>query len=858
MTERKGSQLEMKASEMHLSSEELLAVLHSVKDGKLTVNQAIDQVKVTEQERSAEPTALPQPTTLQTATPADATAASTGTNPIESPCTQGIAASASGLTATSMQSPHQSQPKDPFAMSNEDQIVLLTSVKEKKLSISQAVALAQTRQPKHAGPAVQSPESESEPTAKHLDRTGAPAVSLQGASVLDGATGGDGLRKSGGVRPISQEALEHLCLQHFLVQAGADLDVSPPPAPLATSQTASVGTLPSSDEVQHPAKPPVEAPESTESTLSDTLLQPAHHCTIQPEQATSSPDESSQLVQQCEIKQAHAHSKAPHGKQQGNQQKLGAVTAGARAVDISVPSDGGKVLKNEEERLQTEETGRVAGDVSTLSSRVGRGNPAPPTAMIQSLSASTSPATSQAPTPTPHLAQLASVLDVYQNMPQLVVPSTGQSSRRRITLCRETRHGAKKLVLLPQPATLNALLTLASETFDCAVVRLTTIAGAEILDMDCIRDDDDIVAESASMRQRSISSQSLASLGSEKSSTPFAQRLHSLSRAQRTRQAVSAAPADGTMQMAPEWIRLNVGGTHFHTTITTLLRDSESMLARMFDPDGDWTLAVDDTGAFLLDRNPNYFAPLLSYLRSGTMVLDEGISPSGVLCEADYFGLADAASLLQPLAEREALRYHPDPPITRAEFTRAILSTSAATMLRCQGLNFTNADLSKLDLRSINFSFAIFDGCDLSKCNLRGCCFVGASMTNCILDGSELMGCNMNRACLTKSSLRNCNFHDPSQHSQASLEGADCQFCDFEDSNLSGVNMRVARLKGAKLRHCNLRGSNMAGTDLGGSDLTGCILQNTNLRGANTLRATFDGITTAIHMSQTVVGPSTL
>ena len=36
-----------------------------------------------------------------------------------------------------------------------------------------------------------------------------------------------------------------------------------------------------------------------------------------------------------------------------------------------------------------------------------------------------------------------------------------------------------------------------------------------------------------------------------------------------------------------DWVRLNVGGTMFETTRTTLISDRDSILAKMFDPDSD-------------------------------------------------------------------------------------------------------------------------------------------------------------------------------------------------------------------------------------------------------------------------------
>ena len=54
-----------------------------------------------------------------------------------------------------------------------------------------------------------------------------------------------------------------------------------------------------------------------------------------------------------------------------------------------------------------------------------------------------------------------------------------------------------------------------------------------------------------------------------------------------------------------EWLSLNVGGKRFVTTKSTLTRESNSLLAKMFS--GEWNtskLAKDKEGSFLLDANP--------------------------------------------------------------------------------------------------------------------------------------------------------------------------------------------------------------------------------------------------------------
>jgi hypothetical protein len=49
--------------------------------------------------------------------------------------------------------------------------------------------------------------------------------------------------------------------------------------------------------------------------------------------------------------------------------------------------------------------------------------------------------------------------------------------------------------------------------------------------------------------------------------------------------------------------------------------------------------ATDAAGAYLIDRSPEYFVPLLNYLRCGRLNLDAGVSPINVLEEARFYGI---------------------------------------------------------------------------------------------------------------------------------------------------------------------------------------------------------------------------
>ena len=63
----------------------------------------------------------------------------------------------------------------------------------------------------------------------------------------------------------------------------------------------------------------------------------------------------------------------------------------------------------------------------------------------------------------------------------------------------------------------------------------------------------------------------------------------------------------------PRVIPLNVGGYHFVTTLSTLTKDKDSMLAAMFS--GRHELDTDSEGRYFIDRDGAYFKEILTYLR---------------------------------------------------------------------------------------------------------------------------------------------------------------------------------------------------------------------------------------------------
>ena len=112
-------------------------------------------------------------------------------------------------------------------------------------------------------------------------------------------------------------------------------------------------------------------------------------------------------------------------------------------------------------------------------------------------------------------------------------------------------------------------------------------------------------------------------------------------------------------------VKLNIGGQYFITSVQTLRKDPNSMLAAMFS--GKFDTKPSEDGSFFIDRDGTHFRFILNYLRDGVLILPEGATALKQLQqEAEFYQIQGILDELKPLV-RPALPFEESEILTSEE-----------------------------------------------------------------------------------------------------------------------------------------------------------------------------------------------
>jgi len=103
---------------------------------------------------------------------------------------------------------------------------------------------------------------------------------------------------------------------------------------------------------------------------------------------------------------------------------------------------------------------------------------------------------------------------------------------------------------------------------------------------------------------------------------------------------------EGISSLAKRKVKLNIGGKIFTTSLDTLTKEKDSMLASMFG--GNFTIAADEDGEIFIDRSPQHFGVILNYLRTGLFPPRNMYNPfdyTTLQAEVEYYGISSLSSL---------------------------------------------------------------------------------------------------------------------------------------------------------------------------------------------------------------------
>jgi len=150
-------------------------------------------------------------------------------------------------------------------------------------------------------------------------------------------------------------------------------------------------------------------------------------------------------------------------------------------------------------------------------------------------------------------------------------------------------------------------------------------------------------------------------------------------------------------------------------------------------------------------------------------------------------------------------------------------------------VDFTNVDLSGMNLRGEPFFGANLAGANLAGADLFGANLINASLFDANLAYADLIHANLTGAYLFSADLTQAALFG-AYLTDANLTGASLTGASLTGANLTGANLTDANLVYANLKFADLFGANLTNASLFEADLTGANLTSAKLSGATGLR----------------------
>ena len=105
----------------------------------------------------------------------------------------------------------------------------------------------------------------------------------------------------------------------------------------------------------------------------------------------------------------------------------------------------------------------------------------------------------------------------------------------------------------------------------------------------------------------------------------------------------------------PTIVELNVGGVFYTTSLSTLVKEPDSLLSEIFNGKTKNAVVRDSKGKYFIDRDGVLFRYILDYLRNQKLILPENFHERDRLKrEAEYFNLSSLVKILNATTPRPA------------------------------------------------------------------------------------------------------------------------------------------------------------------------------------------------------------